>query len=925
MSVAMSAARPAHHSSLRVRLARGLILSVTVFALTGAGLLFYLLASSLRTQAVERAQSLADAVRMGIAVSGDDVARLSERVDSLAALEGVVKILVLRGDPPRLWVQGIAPEAPRWGAAYPVDWPALRADAGRVPRWSDLGGAWWYTKVLDRLEDQPVAIIVHLDTSAERRRLVFGALILCGGLWLAALLIAMLVLRWVESGVLRPVRAMAQALERRTAGESAARAPVLAGDALGVLARRLNALMDAHDNEKRWSRQRDTLLEGTTDFVALIDAQGQPLYLNRAARRMTGLGETPLEGCHLRDFLSPEAQQRLFEQAIPHALDDGFWSGELALSDRQGGSTPLSLLIMTLREPDGRLNALACVGRDIGPLRQAEADHQLAAQVFLHSREAIVITDPQRRILAVNPAFCTMTGYTAEEVIGHTPRMLNSGRSDRAFYNGMWARIAQQGHWQGEIWNRRKSGEIYPEWLSISEVRNGAGEVTHYIGLAQDISERKVAEARIERLAFYDPLTDLPNRSLLEDRAHLALAEARREETEVSLLFLDLDRFKNINDTLGHMVGDLLLQQVAERLRGCVREADTISRLGGDEFILLLPGAGQEGAGRVAEDILARVSEAMELGVHRLTITPSVGISVFPHDGEDLETLLKHADTAMYHAKEAGRNAYQFFMPSMNQAAAERVRLEAGLRHAIERGELSLVYQPQVALEDGRLVGAEALLRWTSAELGGVSPARFIPVAEETGLIVRFGAWVMNEACRQMAVWREAGLDLVPVAVNLSARQFQQPGLADAVARACDAHGIAPALLELELTESTLMRQQQAVLDNLDRLSGAGHRLAIDDFGTGYSNLGYLRHLPIHKLKIDQSFVRDIQAEPDEAVIVNALIGLAHGLGLQVVAEGVETPEQRDNLHRHACDVAQGYHYARPLPPEAFAAWLART
>lgn len=543
----------------------------------------------------------------------------------------------------------------------------------------------------------------------------------------------------------------------------------------------------------------------------------------------------------------------------------------------------------------------------------------LAAQVFENSQNAIIITDPGARIQAVNPAFSRMTGYAPDEVLGKTPRLLNSGREDDAAYAAMWESLNRTGHWQGELWNRRKNGEMFPEWLSISAVRCDAGEIGHYIGIGVDISERKDAEARIEHLAYYDALTDLPNRALASDRLGQVLAEAIRNGTEAALLFLDIDRFKNINDTLGHLAGDRLLQMTAQRLRNSVRAMDTVSRLGGDEFLVILPEASAEEAALVARKLIKQFQSPFDINGHQLTITISVGITIHPVDGSDAETLLKHADTAMYHAKESGRSRYSFFLPEMNERVQKRLELENHLHRAFEASEFALHYQPKVNLPDGRLVGAEALIRWRHPEWGMVPPNRFIPVAEESDLILNIGDWVITEVCRQLSAWRSAGLSLVPVAVNLSVKQFVQ---ADFVARLHAILGnydIPAALIELEVTESLFMQDSDHAVTILHHLRDLGFSLSLDDFGTGYSSLAYLKRMPLDKLKIDRAFVRDLANDADDAAIVRAVTQLGHTLGLRVIAEGVETSEQLDYLLAQHCDEAQGYLFSRPLPADEFA------
>jgi len=555
--------------------------------------------------------------------------------------------------------------------------------------------------------------------------------------------------------------------------------------------------------------------------------------------------------------------------------------------------------------------------QDITERKLAQEKFQLAAKIFETSMEGIVVTDKDTNIVSANPAFTKLTGYTTDEVVGKTPRLLNSGRQDRAFYQDMWNVLGTTGQWQGEMWNRRKNGEIYPEWLSISSVKNDRGETTHYAAIFTDMTEHKRAEERIRYLANHDGLTGLPNRTLLHDRIRQALAQASRHRTQVALLFVDLDRFKVINDTLGHAIGDRLLETVSTRLLACMREEDTVARHGGDEFVVVLPNVAQpQDAAHAAQKIVDTLSAPYLLQDRELYVTPSIGIGVYPSDGEDVQVLVKNAEAAMYHAKEAGGSTYQFYAAEMNAHAHERLDLENDLRRALKRGELLLHYQAQVETDTGRITGMEALIRWRHPERGLVSPAAFIPVAEETGLIIPIGEWVLRQACMQTKAWQEAGHPGLRMAVNLSGRQFLHGDLLQTVSGILQETGVDPHTLELELTESMLMQHTEETIATLEELSLLGVQLAIDDFGTGYSSLSYLKRFPVHRLKIDQSFVRDITTDPGDAAIADAIIAMAHSLSLGVIAEGVETAEQLEFLHSHRCEEVQGYHFSRPLPAE---------
>lgn len=554
--------------------------------------------------------------------------------------------------------------------------------------------------------------------------------------------------------------------------------------------------------------------------------------------------------------------------------------------------------------------------------KHAEQQLELTAKVFEQGGELIMIADAQGRLVRVNHAFTRITGYSAEEALGNTPSMLSSGKQDADFYRAMWATLNSEGHWQGEVWNRRKDGTLYPEWLSISRLLDASGEVTHYVGTGSDITQRKQDEEKIRMLADYDPLTGLPNRRLLRDRVALALAQAHRKGHSVTLIFLDLDRFKNVNDSLGHHVGDELLTQVASRLKAAVREQDTVCRMGGDEFVLLCPDTDAVGAGHLASKLLEELSRQYAIEGQDLSITGSLGIAMFPNDGDTFEALSMRADTAMYRAKQGGRNAFCFFAAGMQQQSARVLQLENALRRALDEGQLTQVYQPQVDMLTGAVVGVEALLRWNHPVLGPVSPAEFIPVAEDSGLIHTIGEWTLRNAVRQMRQWQEAGLPLQLVAVNLSAVQFRHPDLPDLVTRILEDEGLPAECLELELTEGVALEDPVGAIAIMARLHERGVRMSIDDFGTGYSSLSYLKRFHVYKLKIDQSFVRDLMDDKEDLAIVVAIIGLARSLGFLTIAEGVETEGQLELLRQHGCDEVQGYHFSRPLAADALAAFV---
>ena len=606
------------------------------------------------------------------------------------------------------------------------------------------------------------------------------------------------------------------------------------------------------------------------------------------------------------------------------------WSQEVAEGDL---SAPLEI---DSADEVGRLTqAMEEMARKIagahGELAEAKREAEavadtlrIYANAFENSGEAILISDRDNRILNVNSAFTVQTGFTLDEVKGRDPRFLASGRTPEETYQEMWVSLRDDGFWQGELWDRKKGGEIYPKWTAISAIRDEAGEALFYVASFTDISERKEAEERIAHLAHHDILTGLLNRFSLEDRLEQALASARREGQEVVVMFIDLDRFKNINDSLGHQVGDQLLVRVAERLRGCVRESDIVARIGGDEFVVALTAVKESArTAHIAENILRAVAEPYRIAEYELETSPSIGIAVFPSDGDSADALLKSADVAMYHAKEGGRNNYHFFTEAMLVAAHERLELEHELRVAVENDQFELYFQPQIRAADGSVCGVEALVRWNHPTRGLVAPDRFIPAAEETGVIHALGGWVLDRACAQLARWRSDGFEGIRMAINLSAKQLQSEELVELIGSALKRHGLAGETLELEITETAAMHEPEFAVAQLTALRRLGVRLAIDDFGTGYSSLAYLKRLPIQTLKLDRTFVGDIERDRNDAEISAATVALAHNLGLEVVAEGVETDAQRVYLSSLGCDYLQGYLFSKPLPAGAASAYLA--
>lgn len=682
------------------------------------------------------------------------------------------------------------------------------------------------------------------------------------------------------------------------------------------------------ESEGRFRGAMAVMAEG----LAILSSDGRIIFANRAAEEILGGDETALQnlepenlpfrlvredGIRIRSPLgNPQTMRELCESREVRNFVVGLRSTDGAVRWLEINTSPLHL-------GKAEERGVVMTFSDITERRHAEEQSKLAFEAIRHSGEGILVTDTDHRIISANPAFVSVTGYSEEEVAGYTPAIFSSEQEDASFFGDMREILERTGHWQGEVWNRRKNGEVYPEWLGISTVREADGRPKYYVYIFSDMTERKAAQERIEFLAHHDPLTELPNRLLLRDRMEQAMTYASRMKMRVAMMFLDLDRFKKINDSLGHPVGDALLKAVVDRLRGCVRESDTISRQGGDEFIILLHDVRDSDAvSRVAEKILQRMNEPFAIGEYSLISSFSIGVAMYPDDGEDFDSLLQKADTAMYYAKESGRNSLRFFTEQMNLQVVENMTMETRLRYALENGQFVLHYQPQLDLQEGTIVGIEALIRWNSPEDGLVPPAKFIPVAEDSGLIVQIGAWVLIEACRQARAWQEAGLPPCVMAVNLSAIQFKRLDLVGSVINALVLSDLDSQWLELELTESILIQDAETTLDTVRRLKSLGIKLSVDDFGTGYSSLAYLKRFAVDKLKIDQSFVRDLVTDPDDSAIVRAIIQMAHSLKLRTIAEGVESQELCDMLRLFHCDEVQGYWLARPMPADEMEEFL---
>ncbi len=671
-----------------------------------------------------------------------------------------------------------------------------------------------------------------------------------------------------------------------------------------------------------------TLVETIPDLVWLKDPQGVYLACNPGFERLYNAAEAEIVG-KTDDAFVPAEQADFYRAKDQEAIAAGkpCLNEEWVTYADNGQRALLEKIKTPMRSTEGQLIGVLGIARDITARRANEERLRFFARIVESAREAFMVTDIQGVIVAVNPAFTEITGYSAAEALGRTPALLKSGRHDNDFYREMWTGLQRNGYWENEIWDRRKDGQIYPKWLSITTVRDGAGRPSHYVAAFSDISDRKATEERIHNLAFYDPLTDLPNRRLLTDRLEHALLASARNRQYGALLFLDLDHFKTLNDTQGHAIGDQLLIEIGHRLIGCVRELDTVSRLGGDEFVVLLEGLGGDEASAavqaetIALKIHARLNQPFSLkGLEqRYHSSASIGVTLFFGQHASLDTLFKQADMAMYQAKDAGRNAIRFFNPAMQAAIESRATLEIALRRGMEQGELHVYYQAQVDRR-GNWVGAEALLRWLPPGRDPVAPFEFIPLAEETGLILPIGHWVMQVACAQLKAWEAtAATRHLILAVNVSARQFHQPDFVAGVARILAESGVEPTRLKLELTESAVLGNVEEAIARMASLRAMGVGLSLDDFGTGYSSLSYLKRLPVEQVKIDRSFVGDLTSDSNDAAIVRAILAMSDSLGLAVVAEGVETDQQFAFLIQYGCPLFQGYLFGRPMPADEFA------
>ncbi len=666
-------------------------------------------------------------------------------------------------------------------------------------------------------------------------------------------------------------------------------------------------------------KQFTSAISQASSIIAIVELDGTIDFINPAFEETVGVSSEAAAGHSIFQFCMPPDAQHLYAPMIDAMARLEPWQGDLPSKNRTGSINWKNVRISPITNEKGYADRYLLIKEDITEKRQIESQLRLASRVLDTTDAGVIITNPKGIIESVNPGFTKITGYNMEEAIGKPPGFLQSGAHSKQFYGEFWQQLASAGHWSGEFINQRKGGEIIVCSMSISALYAPDGILTHYVGVFSDITKLKDSQQRLNNLANYDTLTGLPNRHHFLERLNRSFQRAKRSENNVALMYLDLDHFKSVNDTLGHTAGDILLKEVSGRILQQLRDEDTLARLGGDEFVVILEGvADPECISIIAERIICDIRRPFLIKKQDVYIGCSIGIAFFPKDAEDADTLLRNADLALYRAKDEGRNCYQIYASELNEKAHQRYLIETRLRKAVAQGELFMVYQPQFNAVDHHLIGAEALLRWNNPEMGFISPAVFIPIAEQTGLIIPISLWIIEQVCRMQKQIIEQGIQPTRVAINISPVQFKKLDVVASFMKILEQEGVPPDLIEIEVTEGAIMVNPEVAIDTLNHLRSKGFTIAVDDFGTGYSSLGYLKRFPIDKLKIDQTFIRDLETDHDDAVIVSAIIAMSHLLGVKTLAEGVETDKQLEYLIDAGCDEIQGYLLGRPMPKADF-------
>lgn len=723
--------------------------------------------------------------------------------------------------------------------------------------------------------------------------------------------------------ITRPLTIITSAADTFAQGKTPTKLPIKKQGEIGILSHAFQNMMQQVNERSLQIQQRESyihkIVDNIVDGLITINQKGAICSFSRAAEKIFGYQSSEVIGKSI-NMLMPVSERTShsdYVRSYAHTGESTVMGKDRELNGlhKNGSLVPIDITL-TQMEIDGEPTVIGVV-RDISSRKESDAAAHLAAKVMDTTLESIMVSNSDNIITFVNKALLKVTGYSPEELIGQNPRIFKSGKHEQTFYQQMWNSILKTGTWQGEIWDKRKNGEIYPKWMTISCIKNSHGDITNFVSVFSDITERKMVEDNLESLAHFDPLTALPNRLYSLDRLAQLLKVAQREDTKIAVLFLDLDDFKKINDTLGHETGDKLLVEAAQRLLNVVRNSDTVGRLGGDEFIILIDNlVDAEDVLPVVEKLIRQFKEAFKIDERELILSASVGIAVFPEDGADASELLRNADSAMYNAKENGRNCYSFFTENMNFKVSRRLALEEQMHGALERDEFYILYQPQIDIYSGSFIGVEALVRWENNVLGQVFPDEFIHIAEQTGLIIPLGQFILRKALEQTTIWQQDYNSNFRIAVNLSPVQFRDPNMVVFIEENLVRFGISADSLELEITEGVLMSGHSHIIDTLEDLSSLGVEIAMDDFGTGYSSLSYLRSYPFNVLKIDRSFVKDICVSSADRELVNATITMGHALELKVIAEGVETKAQLEHLKAQGCDFAQGYLFSKPVSSE---------